>query len=211
MKRFELPEALKQKILPAVTFDAIKSALPVAEAILKGGLRVMEIPLRTDVALKAIALIRKSFPEMNVGAGTILNTVQLKKAVDAGAQFGLSPGFNQTIVNETKLIGFPFIPGVMTPSEIELACEQGFAIQKLFPAEQLGGVAFLKAMQGPYNQLKVKFIPMGGVSIDNIGEYTKLKNVIAVGGSWIASKELIKDKNYKAIKNNVIAALDSIK
>ena len=211
MKQFELPAALKQKILPAVTFDAAGSALPVAEAILKGGLYVMEIPLRTQAAIEAITAIRKTFPEMYVGAGTILNTVQLHQAIDAGAQFGLSPGLNQTVVNETKLSGFPFIPGVMTPSEIELACEQGFYIQKIFPAEQLGGIAYLKAMQGPYEQLNVQFIPMGGVSPDNMCGYTKLKNVIAVGGSWIASRELINDKNYQAITKNVMAALDKIK
>lgn len=211
MEQLELIAALQQKILPAVTFDTAMSALPVAEAILKGGLCVMEIPLRTEAALKAITAIRKTFPEMYVGAGTILNTAQLQKAINAGAQFGLSPGLNQTVVNETKLSSFPFIPGVMTPSEIELACEQGFGIQKLFPAEQVGGIAFLKAMQGPYEQLNVQFIPMGGVSPANIGDYTKLKNVIAVGGSWIASRELINDKNYKVIKENVIAALDSIK
>jgi 2-dehydro-3-deoxyphosphogluconate aldolase / (4S)-4-hydroxy-2-oxoglutarate aldolase len=211
MKEFSLAEALKQKILPAITFDAIEDALPVAEALLKAGLNVLEIPFRTAVAQKAVLMIRKEFPEMYVGAGTILNTVQLHKAVDAGAQFGLSPGFNKTVCNEVRLIGFPFIPGVMTPSEIELANEHGYAIQKLFPAEQLCGVSFLKALQGPYDQLKIKFIPMGGVSMENIKEYSKLKNVIAVGGSWMVTKELMTAKNFKVIKNNVAAALAAIK
>ena len=211
MKEFSLAKALKQKILPAITFDAIENALPVAEALLKAGLYVMEIPFRTTVAEKSVSLIRKKFPEMNVGAGTILNTVQLHKAVDAGARFGLSPGFNQTVCDEVKFISIPFIPGVMTPSEIELASEQGYTIQKLFPAEQLGGISFLKAMQGPYDQLKIKFIPMGGVNMENITAYAKLKNVIAVGGSWMVTKELMAAKNYKAITNNVAAALAAVK
>lgn len=211
MKGFLLAAALKQKILPAITFDAVENVLPVAEALLKGGLQVMEIPFRTMVAERAVSLIRKEFPEMNVGAGTLLNIVQLHKAVDAGAQFGLSPGFNQTVCDEVKFIGFPFIPGVMTPSEIELASEQGYDIQKLFPAEQLGGVSFLKALQGPYDQLKIKFIPMGGVNMENITAYVKLKNVIAVGGSWLATKELMAAKNYKTINSNVVAALAAVK
>ena len=136
---------------------------------------------------------------------------KVDKAIDAGAQFGLSPAFNQPVCNEAKLIGFPFVPGVMTPTEIELANEQGFKIQKLFPAEQLGGVSFLKAILAPYEQLKINFIPMGGVNMQNISSYIKLKNVIAVGGSWLATKELMADKNYKAIKNNVEAALAAVK
>ena len=211
MKEFSLAKALEQKILPAITFDAIENALPVAEALLKAGLNVMEIPFRTAVAEESVSVIRKEFPEMNVGAGTILNIAQLHKAINAGAQFGLSPGFNQTVCNEVKFTGFPFIPGVMTASEMELANEQGYKIQKLFPAEQLGGISFLKAMLGPYDQLKIKFIPMGGVNMENIAAYVKLKNVIAVGGSWIATKELMAAKNYKAIKNNVAAALAAVK
>jgi 2-dehydro-3-deoxyphosphogluconate aldolase / (4S)-4-hydroxy-2-oxoglutarate aldolase len=211
MKEFSITKALKQKILPAITFDAVENVLPVAEALLKAGLNVLEIPFRTTIAEKAVSMIRKEFPEMNVGAGTILNTVQLYKAVDVGAQFGLSPGFNPTVCNEVKFTGFPFIPGVMTPSEIELAAEQGFTIQKLFPAAQIGGLSFLKAMQGPYDQLKIKFIPMGGVNMENITAYSKQKNVIAVGGSWMVTKELMAAKNYKAIKNNVAAALAAVK
>jgi 2-dehydro-3-deoxyphosphogluconate aldolase/(4S)-4-hydroxy-2-oxoglutarate aldolase len=211
MNGFSLAEALSQKILPAITFDTEEHVLPVAEALLKAGLRVMEIPFRTAIAEKAIAALRKTFPEMYVGAGTLLTTGQLTKAVDAGAQFGLSPGFNQTVCNESKRIGFPFIPGVMTPSEIEFANELGYPILKLFPAGQIGAMSFLKAMQGPYEQLNVQFIPMGGVSIDNMSGYLALKNVIAVGGSWIATKELMEAKNYQAIENNVTEALHKVK
>ena len=211
MKEFSLTEALKQKILPAITFDAVENALPVAEAFLRAGLYVMEIPFRTQVAEQSIRAIRKEFPEMNVGAGTLLTNMQVQKAIDAGAQFGLSPGYNSTVCNEAKRLDLPFIPGVMTPSEIESASEIGFTIQKLFPAEQLGGISFLKAMQGPYEQLDVKFIPMGGVNLGNMADYLKLKNVIAVGGSWMVSKELMMNSNYKTIENNVAAALEKTK
>jgi 2-dehydro-3-deoxyphosphogluconate aldolase/(4S)-4-hydroxy-2-oxoglutarate aldolase len=207
MSDFSLATALDQKILPAITFEAEEHVLPVAETLLTAGLRIMEIPFRTGITEKAIAAIRHTFPEMYVGAGTVLETGQLTRAVNAGAQFGLSPGFNQSVCNEAKRIGFPFIPGVMTPSEIEVAHQLGYTILKLFPAEQIGGISFLKAIHGPYRQLPVKFIPMGGVSIDNMVEYLKLKNVIAVGGSWMATKELMAAKNYKAIENNVFEAL----
>lgn len=211
MDVFSLAGALKQKILPAITFDSVESALPVAEALLKAGLTVMEIPFRTAVAEQAISVIRKVFPEMKVGAGTLLTLLQLKSAIDCGAQFGISPGFNQTICNEAKQSGFPFIPGVMTPSEMEAANGLDHKILKLFPAGQIGAMNFLKAMEGPYEHLKIKFIPMGGVSLQNIESYLRLSNVIAVGGSWLATKELMATKNYKAIEENVSAALMKIK
>ena len=204
---FSLTVALRQKILPAVTFDAEAHVLPVAEALLTAGLRVMEIPFRTMVAEKAIAAIRQTFPEMHVGAGTLLSPGQLTKAANAGAHFGLSPGFNQTVCNQAKRMGFPFIPGVMTPSEIELANELGYNIMKLFPAEQIGGISFLKAMLGPYEQLDIKFIPMGGINIGNMVDYINVKNVIAVGGSWMVTRELMEAKKYQEIRDNICAAL----
>jgi 2-dehydro-3-deoxyphosphogluconate aldolase/(4S)-4-hydroxy-2-oxoglutarate aldolase len=202
-----LAAILSQRILPAVTFEKEEHILPVAEALVKAGLLTMEIPFRTGIASNAIELIRKKFPEINIGAGTLLSPSQVKEANNAGAQFGLSPGFNQQVCDESARYQLPFIPGVMTPSEIEIACSQGYTILKLFPAEQLGGLAFLKAMQGPYEQLKVQFIPMGGVNINNLKEYISLRNVIAVGGSWIATKELMNQKDYKTIEENARKAI----
>jgi 2-dehydro-3-deoxyphosphogluconate aldolase/(4S)-4-hydroxy-2-oxoglutarate aldolase len=206
-----LNTALKQKILPAVTFSSPHEAVPVAEAMLKGGLHVMEVPFRTKVAAMAVTLIRKNFPEMYIGAGTLLSTMQVKQAVDAGAQFGLAPGFNPTICKEAIDYDFPFIPGVMTPSEIELAAEMDFKILKLFPAAQLDGVRFLMALQSPYEQLQTQFIPMGGVSLQNMHEYLQLKNVIAVGGSWLATREIINAKQFDKITKLVKEALLKIK
>lgn len=202
-----LPTALQQKILPAITFHSAEHALPVAEALLTAGLNVMEVPLRTGEALEAIETIRKYYPDMYIGAGTILNAGQLQSAINAGAQFGLAPGLNQKVCEGAISAAFPFIPGVMTPSDIELAYELGYTIVKLFPAGQVGGMGYLKAMQGPYGQLGMQFIPMGGVNLQNMAGYLALKNVIAVGGSWLAAKELMDKGNYTQIKYNVTDAL----
>lgn len=206
-----LLKALQQKILPAISFEDAEHVLPVTEAFLNAGLKVMEIQFRTRQAATAIELIRKNFPEMNIGAGTLLSVEQLHNAVDAGAQFGLSPSLNKPICGEARQLGFSFIPGVMTPSEIEFAHQLDYTVLKLFPAAQLGGAAFLKAMLDPYKQLNVQFIPMGGVNQKNIHDYLNLKNVIALGGSWLATKELISNKNFTAIYNNVVEALKIVK
>jgi 2-dehydro-3-deoxyphosphogluconate aldolase/(4S)-4-hydroxy-2-oxoglutarate aldolase len=207
MSEFSLYDALKQRILPAISFDKEEHVLPVAEALLKGGLRAIEITFRSSVTEKAIGLIRKNFDELCVGAGTILSTDQIGKAMNAGAQFGLSPGFNPSTCRYAKQMGFPFIPGVMTPSEIEVTNEMGYKILKLFPIEQIGGTGFLKAMQGPFDPWNIQFIPMGGVNSKNMNDYLQLKNVIAVGGSWIATKELMQEKRYNVIAENARKAL----
>jgi 2-dehydro-3-deoxyphosphogluconate aldolase/(4S)-4-hydroxy-2-oxoglutarate aldolase len=207
MKNGLLNTTLRQKILPAVTFSSTDDALPVAEAMLKGGLHVMEVTFRTGAAAEAISIIRKNLPEIYIGAGTLLSVIQLKQAMDAGAQFGLAPGFNRSVCKNALNNKFPFIPGVMTPSEIELAAEMGFGILKLFPAALLDGVHFLKALQDPYQTLETKFIPMGGVSVNNMNEYLQLKNVIAVGGSWLATRELIAAKKFDKITELVKEAL----
>lgn len=207
---FLLQEALTQKILPAVTIGDAEHALPVAEAFLKAGLYIMEITFRTEAAAASVNLIKKKFPELHVGAGTLLTIDQLRKAIDAGAQFGLSSGLNSKVCIEAKELDFPFVPGVMTPSEIELAYELGYSIQKLFPVAQLGGISFLKALLGPYEQLNIQFIPMGGVNLSNMNDYLKQKNVIAIGGSWLVTKELTHAKNYRAIETNVVEALQRV-
>lgn len=203
MKDSLLHTALSRKILPAVTFSSAEEAVPLAEALLCGGLDVMEVTFRTSVAAEAIKIIRKNFPEMYVGAGTLLSISQLKQAIGAGAQFGLAPGFNSVVCRNASEIHFPFIPGVMTPSEIELAAGMGFGILKLFPATQLGGVHFLKAIQDPYRSLQIKFIPMGGVSASNMNEFLQLENVIAVGGSWLTKDEFLKAKQFDKITESV--------
>jgi 2-dehydro-3-deoxyphosphogluconate aldolase/(4S)-4-hydroxy-2-oxoglutarate aldolase len=207
----DLKTILKYKILPAVVFYDEEHVLPVAEAFLNAGLNVMEIPVRTFIAFDAINAVRKKFPEMFVGAGTLLTTGSISDAINAGAQFGLSSSLNTKVCNEATAKKFPFIPGVMTPSEIEHAYDLGYSIQKIFPAAQLGGKNFLKAMLGPYEQLDLQFIPMGGVNISNMHEYLQLKNVIALGGTWLASKELLSANNFTAVYNNAIEAMKIVK
>lgn len=200
-----------KKILPAVSFEDPAEAPAVAGAILEGGLNIMEVPLRTANAYQALKNIHAEFPEMNIGAGTILSIEQLHQAAESGAQFGLAPGFNPAVVKEALKLDFPFIPGVMTPSEIEIALEMGCKILKLFPASQVGGLGMLKALEGPYGHTGVKFIPMGGVNILNIKSFIQEKNVIAVGGSWLATKTLIAAHNFSRITTNVSEALQAIK
>ena len=201
---------LQQRILPALTFPSAKEAEPVAEALMKGGLKTLEVAFRTPEAAECVYQIRKKFPGLSVGAGTLLSTLQITEAMEAGAQFGLSPGFNRETSEFAAARDFPFMPGVMTPSEIELAIQLGFTTLKLFPAEQVGGTSFLKAMMGPYLPTHVKFIPMGGVTPDNMNDYLKLKNVLAVGGSWFAPPKLINEMDYKSITENVVNALAKI-
>lgn len=202
--------ALSQRILPAVTFHSADDALPLAEAMLRGGLRVMEVTFRTSCAAEAIRIIRKNYPEIYVGAGTLLSVIQLKQAMDAGALFGLAPGFNPSVCKTALEFNFRFIPGVMTPSEIESAAGMGFSILKLFPASQVGGAHFLRAVEDPYHSLQIKFIPMGGISVSNMNEYLRLKNVIAVGGSWLAKEEMIRGRQFDQIANMIKETLQQI-
>ncbi|MFD2200081.1 bifunctional 4-hydroxy-2-oxoglutarate aldolase/2-dehydro-3-deoxy-phosphogluconate aldolase [Shivajiella indica] len=203
-----LKESLsKNRILPAVTIQDERDALPIAEALLKGGLDIMEIAFRSKAAEGAIAQIRKNFPEMTVGAGTLINKEQVIKAVNAGAAFGLAPGFNPKVCRFAMEQKFEMIPGVITPSELENAYEMGFSILKIFPVGQFGGVELLKALNGPYGQLGILYIPMGGVNLGNLSEYLNVKNVIAVGGSWMASGKLVETKNFQFIQENVLQAL----
>lgn len=197
----------KEKILPAITIQSMEEALPVAEAIQKGGLNILEIAFRTPTAAESIGIIKTNFPSLVVGAGTLLTEEQVQQAVDAGADFGLAPGFNPIICKAAANKKLPFIPGVMSPSEIEMAASMGFNALKLFPAAQLGGAEFLKSINGPYEQLQLQFIPMGGVNIKNLNNYLKLKNVIAVGGSWLATRTLIEAKDYDTIQKNVEEAI----
>ena len=197
----------EKRVLPAVTFSSLHYVLPVAEAFLRGGMNIMEVALRTDTAIQAIGIIKANFPEMTIGAGTILNISQLQEAVEAGAEFGLSPSLNLNVVNEAMKLQFPFIPGVMTPSEIETAYNHGCTILKLFPVSSIGGISFLKAIQSPYAHLPFQFIPMGGINLENMNEYLSLKNVIAVGGSWLATESLMKAHDYQAIEKNSREAL----
>ncbi|SHE47470.1 2-keto-3-deoxy-phosphogluconate aldolase [Fodinibius roseus] len=192
-------EIKKNKLLPAVTVTDVHSALLVAEALLEGGINVMEITFRTSATAEAIRAIARELPEMKVGAGTILSPDQLSAAQEAGAQFGLSPGLNKQVVEKAQEHEFPFIPGVSTPSDIELALTYGHKMLKLFPVSDLGGENYIGSLEGPYKHTGVRFLVMGGVNLSNLKSYLESDMVTAAGGSWLTPSDLIREKKFKQI------------
>lgn len=178
----------KAAIIPVIKLNRVEDAVPLAQALLAGGIPVAEVTFRTEAAAEGIAAIRREVPQMLVGAGTVLTTDQAIAAVEAGAQFVVSPGSNGKIIDRVLAAGVAMIPGVATPSEIEAAMERGLNVLKFFPAEALGGIAMLKALSGPYSQ--IKFVPTGGISANNMKDYLHQKNVLAVGGSWMIQSDL---------------------
>lgn len=192
-------DTFKSKLLPAVTLADADSALSVAEALLEGGVNVMEITFRTSATAEAIRAIARELPEMQIGAGTILSGDQLSGARESGAQFGLSPGFNKRVVEKAEEYEFPFIPGVSTPSEIELALSHGYKLLKLFPVSDLGGVNYIGSLEGPYKHTGVRFLVMGGVGSSNLRSYMESDMVTAAGGSWLTPSDLIREKKFDQI------------
>jgi 2-dehydro-3-deoxyphosphogluconate aldolase/(4S)-4-hydroxy-2-oxoglutarate aldolase len=204
-------EKLKQKmwnvgVIPVIAIESSEFALPMADALIAGGLAVAEITFRTDAAVDVIGTLKKQRPDILLGAGTILTIENLEKAKGCGAVFGVSPGLNPVIVKRAKEIDFPFFPGVVTPSEIEQGLSLGTNILKFFPSEASGGTAMIKAVSAPYMHLGVSFIPTGGVNIKNLGEYLSIPQVLAVGGTWIANKDMISKKRWDEIRQNALQA-----
>ena len=202
---------LEQRIIPVATIERVEDAVPVAEALKAGGLGSIEITLRTAAAEECIAAIRRAMPDMLVGAGTILSTDQVDRVVERGAMFGVAPGLNPVVVRWAREKEWLFIPGVMTPSEVELALTLGCTLLKFFPAEQAGGAAMLKAMAGPYGHTGVKFLPLGGINIRNMADYLALPVVGGIGGSWLVDKRLIAAKDWPAITVRTREALAAAK
>ena len=197
----------RERIIATVVIDDIETALPLAETFLDSGIRCMELTLRTDVAIAAISRIAAAFPELLVGAGTVLSTEQLLQVSRAGAAFGVAPGFNSRVVDKAAKIGLPFAPGICTPSDIENALEYGCKVLKFFPAEPLGGLHYLKSIIAPYQHLGISFIPLGGVTYSNFRNYLNEDFILAVGGSWLAQRTMIAERNWQGIKRNCEAAI----
>jgi 2-dehydro-3-deoxyphosphogluconate aldolase / (4S)-4-hydroxy-2-oxoglutarate aldolase len=189
----------KHGVIPVIAIENELDALPLADALIAGGLPLIEITFRTSVASAVMAEISKERPEMLLGAGTILTTDELKKAVDSGATFGVAPGFNPIIVEEALKNNFPFMPGIMTPSDLEGALSLGVQNFKFFPAEATGGVKYLSSISAPYSHKQITFIPTGGINLSNLIEYLSLDTVIAVGGTWIAKSADIRIKAWESI------------
>ncbi len=203
-------KAFAKRIVPVVVVDRAEQAEPLAEALLRGGLAVMEITFRTAAAAEAIRRIAARYPEVCVGAGTLLTAEQIARAADAGASFGVAPGFNPANVKRARELGLPFVPGVMTPSEIEAAMALGLQTLKFFPAEAAGGVAMLKALAGPYAHTGVKFVPTGGISARNMAGYLALPVVAAIGGSWMVEKTLVTEARWDEVARLTREALAAV-
>jgi 2-dehydro-3-deoxyphosphogluconate aldolase/(4S)-4-hydroxy-2-oxoglutarate aldolase len=208
------PEIIKKiddaGIIAVLVIDELKHAVPVAKALLKGGVDSIELTLRTPVALDAAKAIKKEVPEMTLGFGTVLTKDQVKAVVDLGADFAVAPGCNPKIIAEAVKLGLPFAPGIMTPTDIEMALEEGCRILKYFPAETSGGMDNLKNMVAPYQYLGLKFIPLGGLNINNAKTYLESSLITAIGGSWLAKSDLIHAEKWDVITKNAQEIRDLI-
>ena len=185
------------RVLPVVELDGSEAALPLARALLAGGLPVAEITFRSAAAAESIRVLRERVPEMLVGAGTVLGIEQVDLAVRAGSQFAVTPGFNPAIVEACLERGLPILPGVNNPTGVEQAMGFGLEAVKFFPAEASGGVPFLKALSGPYPS--IRFLPTGGIGPTNLGNYLALPNVLACGGSWLVSPASVRASRFDEI------------
>ena len=194
------------KIIPVVKLERSEDAVNLGKSLIAGGLPVSEITFRTDAAEESIKLLTAQLPELTVGAGTVLTVDNVKKAVDAGAKFIVTPGFNPKVVDYCIKNNIPITPGVNSPTQVEMGLDHGLTVLKFFPAEVSGGVAMLKAFAGPYGS--VKFVPTGGINAGNLPDYLALKNVLAIGGSWIVKTDLITGGNFEKIQRLVEGAVD---
>jgi len=185
------------KVVPVIVIDNADDAVPLAKALAAGGIPVAEVTLRTDAALTAIANIAREVPEVLLGAGTALSAEQVKASVDAGAKFIVSPGLHETVVEASSSAGVPIIPGVATATETQQAWNMGLRTLKFFPASQAGGPKMLKALGSVFRD--VKFVPTGGVSPENLGDYLSVPSVLACGGSWLAPKEVVSSGNFERV------------
>lgn len=207
-----LNEIEKCGIIPVISLDNLDKALPLAKALYEADIKCLEITLRTNNACEIIEKISEEYDDLFIGAGTVLTIEQAEKAIKSGAKFIVSPGLNEKVVNYCKEKDILVIPGVLTPTEIEKALELELNTVKFFPSEPSGGINMIKALCAPYKELK--FMPTGGININNLVDYLKNENIIACGGSWMVSGELIDNDDFETIKNKAIEAkniVDSVR
>ncbi|MGN8632480.1 bifunctional 4-hydroxy-2-oxoglutarate aldolase/2-dehydro-3-deoxy-phosphogluconate aldolase [Blautia sp. HCP3S3_G3] len=196
-------------IIPVVVLNDAKDAAPLAKALCEGGLPCAEVTFRTEAAEESIRIMSREFPEMFVGAGTVLTTEQVDRAVDAGAKFIVSPGLNPKVVKYCIEKGVPVTPGVCTPSEVEQAIELGLDVVKFFPAEPAGGLNMIKAMAAPY--VGMKFMPTGGINPKNVREYLAYDRILACGGSWMVKGSLVEAGEFDKIRELAQEAVEIVK
>ncbi|MEI4488873.1 bifunctional 4-hydroxy-2-oxoglutarate aldolase/2-dehydro-3-deoxy-phosphogluconate aldolase [Frigidibacter sp. MR17.14] len=194
-------------VVPVIAIERVEHALPLADALLEGGLSVAEITFRTEAAAEVMALLGARRPELLMGAGTILRADQVTRAVAAGAAFGLAPGLDPAIVRAAEAAGLPFAPGIMTPTDLSLAAAQGCRLMKFFPAMPAGGPSMLRNICAPFAHLGLRFVPTGGVTQDNMAEWLALPEIAAVGGTWIARPEDLRAGDWGGIAARARAAV----
>ncbi|WP_105189885.1 bifunctional 4-hydroxy-2-oxoglutarate aldolase/2-dehydro-3-deoxy-phosphogluconate aldolase [Pseudoalteromonas sp. T1lg48] len=185
-------------VVPVVVIERLEDAAPLAQALYKGGLRALEITLRTPVAAEAVKIMKETVPQAYVGTGTVIDKATFEASINAGADFMVSPGVNDELLALASQSDTPFLPGAATPSEVMRLAERGFSFLKFFPAAAAGGTAMLKSIGGPLPG--VKFCPTGGISLASAPEYLALDNVVCVGGTWMLDKTLIANKDWQAIE-----------
>ena len=196
-------------IIPVVVLDDVSNAVPLAKALLAGGINICEITFRTAAAEESIRQIALNVPEMIVGAGTVITKEQLKAATDAGAKFIVSPGSDLEVIRYAKELGVYMLPGAVTPTEIMQLIKEDIKVIKFFPAENYGGLKTIKALSAPFPN--IKFVPTGGVSLSNLTAYLEFDKIAAVGGSWLCTKDLIKDGKWDEITKLSKEAMDIFK
>ena len=196
-------------VVPVVVLNDVKDAAPLAKALCEGGLPCAEVTFRTEAAEESIRIMAEQFPEMLIGAGTVLTIDQVDRAVAAGAKFIVSPGFDPEIVDYCLSKEILVLPGCITPSEVAQAVKRGLVVIKFFPAEQFGGVATIKALAAPYTN--VKFMPTGGVSAKNLADYLGFKKIVACGGSWMVKGDMIAAGEFDKIKEMTAEAVALVK
>ena len=196
-------------IIPVVVLNDTKDAEPLGKALVEGGIPCAEVTFRTEAAEECIRIMAEKFPEMLVGAGTVLTTEQVDRAIAAGAKFIVSPGLNPKVVKYCVEKNIPITPGIITPSEMEQAIELGLEVVKFFPAESFGGLKTIKSMAAPYN--KMMFMPTGGINPENVKEYLKFGKILACGGSWMVAGNLVKEGKFDEIAKLVAEAKEIVK
>jgi len=201
---------VQQRLICVAVIDKPEDAVPLTEALLKGGLNAIEVTFRTAGAAESIARIRKALPHAVVGAGTLLTADNVKQAVDAGAQFGVSPGLSEAVSKAAHENKLPLFPGVITPTEVMAALELGWKHLKFFPAETFGGVNALKALAGPFGHTGVRFVPTGGITAAILPNYLAIPQVAAIGGSWMADRKLVTEKSWDKITTLTTEAMKVI-
>lgn len=202
-------ELRKYGVVPVVVLDDSKDALPLAKALVDGGLPCAEVTFRTSAAKETIRLMVEAYPDMLVGAGTVLNIEQAKDAINVGAKFIVSPGFDDDLVRYCKEKNIPVFPGVVTPTEVMKALKYDLKVLKFFPAENYGGLATIKALSAPFNN--IQFMPTGGINSKNIKDYLANNKIIACGGSWMVKKDLINEGKFDVIESLVKEAVSIVK